>query len=177
MCWWGGSACHNSQKACHSCTSIIILDVTDRVKAVEVQACEAVAVAARPGNGANEEMQGTVQLLHTQGKTLTQIHRDKVTGYSERVMNREPVSMWCTASQNGWINLTGELQAWRPRTSTLGDIHCVEGLIHEDRCVKIFEIVAQLKISTTRLHEVVHDAVGVCALCPKELQWTPHTNA
>jgi len=109
------------------------------VGAVDMRAYEAETVAARLESCANVGVKGVINFLNTWSQTLTHIQKEILAVFKEYVMSKKLVSFWCRAFQNGQTGLTDEPQAEKWHLAW-------EGIIHEERYVKMCKIEAQYNI-------------------------------
>jgi hypothetical protein len=96
----------------------------------------------------NIEVRSVIRFRHQKGTSPAEIHRQFVEVYGANVMSRKKVWVWCTAFDNGRTDIQDEQRSGRPSTSTTDDNFCrIEGLIQEDRRIRVSDISDELNIS------------------------------
>jgi DNA-binding Lrp family transcriptional regulator len=119
----------------------------------------------------NIEVRSVIRFLHLKGTSPAEIHRQLVEVHGANVMSRKQVWVWCTAFDNGRTDVQDEQQSGRPSTSTTDDNLChIEGLIQEDRRIRVSDIADELNISVGTVHNIVHEQLGYRKKCSR---WVP----
>jgi hypothetical protein len=96
----------------------------------------------------NIEVRSVIRFLHQKGTSPAEIHHQLVEVYSANIMSWKQVWVWCTAFDNGRTDVQDEQRSGRPSTSTTDDNLCrIEGLIQEDRRIRVSDIADKLNIS------------------------------
>jgi hypothetical protein len=108
-----------------------------------------------------------LRLKITQGTVVVEV-------YGANVMSRKKVWVWCTAFDNGRTDVEDEQQSGRPSTSTTDDNVCrIEGLIQENRRIRLRDIADKLNISICTVQNIVQEQPGYRKVCscwvPKQL--------
>jgi transposase len=95
-----------------------------------------------------------------QNKNRQQIHKEVVEVYSENVISRKQVSVWCNQFKEGRTSLLDEECAGRPTACNAVDEHRVEQPLLTDHHMKLKEIAYTLNISKTTVYRIGHDTLG-----------------
>lgn len=106
------------------------------------------------------EVRAVIRFLQAEGVNQSEIHRRLEGVYGPKVLSRKEVSVWCKKFKDGRTDLIDdpEKNRGRPRTSHT-DENCsiVEGLIREDRRIKVREIEEMTGIPKSCVHEIICD--------------------
>jgi hypothetical protein len=114
----------------------------------------------------NIEMRSVIRFLHLKGTSQAEIHRQLVEVYGANVMSRKQVWVWCTAFDNGRTDVQDEQRSGRLSTSITDDNLCrIEGLVQEDRPIRVSDIVDELNISVGTVHNIAHEQLGYRKKC------------
>ncbi|KAL4098871.1 hypothetical protein QTP88_023389 [Uroleucon formosanum] len=108
-----------------------------------------------------EEVRTVIRFFNFQNISPTEIHRKITEVYGPQVMSRKSVLVWCTKFNSGRESVEDEARSGRPiSTSTAETIDAVEKLLRSDRRLKIREMVTQLDLPKTTVHEIVHEKLN-----------------
>jgi hypothetical protein len=120
----------------------------------------------------NIEMRSVIRFLRLKVASPAEIRRQLVEVYGANVMSRKHVWVWCTAFDNGRTDVQDEQRSGRPSTSTSDDNVCrIEGLIQENRRIRLRDIADELNISVGTVHSIVHEQLGFRKVCSR---WVPN---
>jgi hypothetical protein len=86
-------------------------------------------------------------------------------------MSRKQIWVWCTAFDNGRTDVQDEQRSGRPSSSTTDDNVCrIEGLIQENRRIRLRDIADEHNISIGTVQNIVHEQLGYRKVCSR---WVP----
>jgi hypothetical protein len=106
----------------------------------------------------NIEVRSVIRFLRLKGTSPAEIHRQLVEVYGANVISRKHVWVWCTAFDNGRTDVQDEERSGRPSTSTTDDnACCIEGLIQENRRIRLRDIADEHNISIGTVHSIVRE--------------------
>jgi len=119
----------------------------------------------------SDEVRAVIRFLNAKHVSPSNIHTQLVQVYGENVISKCNVYEWCKKFSKGRDNIFDEPRSGRPRHSTTDEnIVKVDGMIQQDRRVRIRTIAAVLDISKSRVYDIVHDKLGYHKICAR---WVP----
>lgn len=128
-------------------------------------------MAARLDSWTREEVRSVVRFLNAKGLQPTEIHKQLVEVYGEKVMVKSKVYSWCKKFNAGRDNVADEHRSGRPSTgATETNIERINSLIREDRRIKIRSIAATVDLSVGEVYKIVHVVLGYHKVCAR---WVP----
>jgi transposase len=96
-------------------------------------------------------VRAVIWFLNAKLKSPTEIHKELVKVYSEDVISRKQVSVWCNQFKEGWTSLLDEECAGRPTTVCNAVLERrVEQLLLTDCRMKLKEIATRYSSKTCR---------------------------
>jgi hypothetical protein len=114
----------------------------------------------------NIEVRSVIRFLRLKGTSPVEIHRQFLEEYGANVMSWKHVWVWCTAFDNCTTDVQDEQRSGRPSTSTTDDDAClIEGLIQENRRIRLRDIADELNISIGTVHNIVHEQLRYRKVC------------
>jgi histone-lysine N-methyltransferase SETMAR len=112
-----------------------------------------------------------IRFLRLKGTSPAEIHRQVVEVYGANIMSRKHVWVWCTAFDNGRTDVQDEQRSGWPSTSTTDDNVCrIEGLIQENRRIRLSYIADERNISIGTVRNIVHEQLRYRKVCSR---WVP----
>src|SRR5215469_4145370 len=122
----------------------------------------------------SDVVRAVIRFLNAKHVSPTEIHIQLVEVYGKNVMTKCSVFKWCKKFDEGRNSICDESRSGRPKSSTTDEnILKIDGMIKEDRRLKIRTISTALGISKSRVYEIVHGKLGYHKICarfvPKQL--------
>jgi len=117
------------------------------------------------------EHRAVIKFLTKEGKGAKEIHDRMVAVYSEAAPSYSTVTRWNKEFRHGRESLDDDPRSGRPSTATSDDVVArVEGMILENRRVKVEEIATEVGVSHGSVSAIIHDHL---AMTKVSARWVP----
>jgi histone-lysine N-methyltransferase SETMAR len=117
------------------------------------------------------EYRAVIKYLVKKGKKAKEIFEDLAETYLNFSPSCATVKRWTRLFQQGRESIEDDPHPGRPQTVvTEENVKKVENLILQDRRIRVRQIADELKISTERIHEIIHNYLHMSKVCAR---WVP----